>query len=183
LVFAGCAYAVDRTISGPALFGDFGDGTPDALRGGMLTDPRAALNDPETYAIFGAAIVVHRKMGRGFLEPVYRACLAIELRRQDIPFEREVSLRVAYDGITLPLSFRTDFVCFGSIVVEVKALPELRSRDTAQLMNYLKASGLHRGVLLNFGSGVLGKQRVVWNLPIESDPLGRGPSYNAREDR
>jgi hypothetical protein len=50
-------------------------------------------------------------------------------------------------------------------------------------MNYLKASGLHRGVLLNFGSGVLGKQRVVWNLPIESDPLGRGPSYNEREDR
>lgn len=149
----------------------------------MLSSPRQVLNDPETYAIFGAAIVVHRKMGRGFLEPVYRACLAIELQRRKIPFEREVSLRVAYDGMTLPLSFRTDFVCFGSIVVEVKALPELRSRDTAQVMNYFKASGLHRGVLLNFGSGVLGKRRVVWDLPLEADPLGRGPSTDDTEGR
>lgn len=141
------------------------------------------MNDPETYAIFGAAIEVHREMGRGFLEPVYRACLAIELQRRSIPYEREVCLRVAYDGITLPLSFRSDFVCFNSIVVEVKALPELRPRDTAQMMNYLKASGLHRGVLLNFGSSVLGKQRVVWNLPIEADPLGRGRPDGDPDDR
>jgi GxxExxY protein len=146
-------------------------GTRDASTAGMVDNLRPPLNDPETYAIFGAAIAVHRTMGRGFLEPVYRACLAIELQRRHIPFEREVLLPVAYDGAPLPVSFRADFVCFASIVVEVKALPALSSREDAQVLNYLKASGLHRGVLLNFGSAVLGKKRFVWNLPLAGDPV------------
>lgn len=141
------------------------------FRARMMNTTRPPLHDPETYAIFGAAITVHRKMGRGFLEQVYRPCLAIELQRRNIPFEQEVILPVAYDGIPLPVSFRVDFVCFCSVVVEVKALSALTSREEAQVMNYLKAAGMHRGVLLNFGSDILGKKRLVWNLPPESDPL------------
>jgi GxxExxY protein len=140
----------------------------------MTHDVKPPIDDPETYAIFGAAIAVHRHMGRGFLEPVYRPCVAIEFQRRKIPFQQEVALPVSYDGIPLPVSFRADFVCFNAIIVEVKALPTLGPREQAQLMNYLKAAGMHRGVLLNFGSDVLGKKRVVWNLPRELDPLNRG---------
>ena len=86
-----------------------------ALGLGMTIINRPPIDDPETYAIFGAGITVHRKMGRGFLEHVYAPCLAIELQRQGIPFEQEVALPVQYDGIPLPVSFRVDFVCFGSI--------------------------------------------------------------------
>lgn len=140
----------------------------------MSTSIRTPINDPEMYAIFGAAINVHRKMGRGFLEHVYAPCLAIELQRQGVPFEREVTLRIHYDGIPLPVSFRVDFVCFGSIVVEIKALPRLTGREEAQAINYLKAANMHRCALLNFGEDVLGKKRIVWNLPPELDPLRRG---------
>ena len=155
----------------PNVFASLHAGTRDAPRVVMNTTARAPFNDPQTHAIFGAAIAVHRKMGRGFLEHVYPPCLAIEFQRRKIPFEQEVLLPVAYDGIPLPVSFRVDFVCFGSVIVEVKALPSLTAREQAQLMNYLKASGMHRGLLLNFGSDVLGKQRVVWNLPLTGDPL------------
>lgn len=134
---------------------------------------RPPIDDPETHAILGAGITVHRKMGRGFLEHVYAPCLAIELQRHGIPFEQEVALPVQYDEIPLPVSFRVDFVCYGSIIVEVKALPRLTSREEAQLMNYLKAANMHRGLLLNFGEEVLGKKRIVWNLPLDVDPLHR----------
>jgi GxxExxY protein len=137
----------------------------------MTNDPHDTFNDPDTYAIFGAGIAVHQTMGRGFLEQVYRACLAIEFQRRKIPFEREVILPVAYDGIPLPVAFRADFVCFSSVIVEVKALPTITSREQAQVMNYQKAAGIHRAVLLNFGSDVLGKRRYVWNLPPDQDPL------------
>lgn len=132
---------------------------------------RPDLDDPQTHAIIGAAIAVHRHMGRGFLEQVYPLCLAIEFQRQGIPFEREVALPVHYDGIPLPVTFRVDFVCYGAIVVEVKALPRLTPREEAQLLNYLKASNMHRGLLLNFGDTVLGKMRKVWGLPPGNDPL------------
>jgi GxxExxY protein len=137
----------------------------------MLNSIRPPMNDPETYEIFGAAIEVHRAMGRGFLEHVYHPCLAIEFRRRNIPFEQQVILPVAYDGIPLPISFRVDFICYGAVIVEVKALPTITSREQSQVMNYLKASGLTRGVILNFGGDVLGKRRVVWNLPNDVDPL------------
>jgi GxxExxY protein len=137
----------------------------------MSLTTRPPIDDPETHAIFGAAIAVHRKMGRGFLEHVYYPCLAIEFQRSSIPFEREVVVRPHYDGLALPVVFRLDFVCFASIVVEVKALPKITPREEAQLMNYLKATKLHRGVILNFGDDLLGKRRIVWDLPIEQDPL------------
>ena len=133
----------------------------------------AAFDDPETRAIIGAAIEVHKKMGRGFLEPVYPECLAVEFHRRGIAFDREVRLPVRYDGILLPVHFRVDFVCFSAVLVEVKALAIMTTREHAQLMNYLRASGLRRGLLLNFGADVLATKRFVMELPDRVDPLKR----------
>jgi GxxExxY protein len=114
---------------------------------------RAPFRDSETGAIIGAAIAVHKHLGRGFLEPVYRAALTIELTRRKIPFEREVPLPVSYDGIPLPCSYRVDFVCYESVLVEIKALSALTRREQSQMLNYLRASDLQRGLLLQLWSG------------------------------
>lgn len=132
---------------------------------------RTPFPDPETGAIIGAGITVHKLLGRGFLEPVYRAALAIELARREIPFEREVHLSVSYDGIPLPCSYRVDFICYESVLVEVKALSALTPREKSQILNYLRASNLQRGLLLNFGTATLQTQRLVWGL--EDDVLQR----------
>jgi len=137
---------------------------------GMTTPfPRDEFRDEQTGAIIAAGIAVHTKMGRGFVEPVYCECLTIELQRRAIPFEREVALSVSYDGILLPSHFRVDFICYEAVVVEVKALAALTSRDQSQVMNYLRAANLQRALLLNFGTGTLETRRVVWGL--ENDPL------------
>ncbi len=146
----------------------------------MIPD-RPPVEDPETHAIIGAAIAVHRTMGRGFLEHVYHHCLAIEFQRQRIPYEKEVLLPITYDGVPLPVAFRADFVCYESIIVELKALPTLSSREEAQLLNNLKAANMHRGVLLNFGSEVLGKKRRVWGLPQSADPMRSRAQIEPRE--
>jgi GxxExxY protein len=130
---------------------------------------RAPFPDPETGAIIGAGIAVHKLLGRGFLEPVYRAALAIEFARRQIPFEHEVHLPVSYDGIPRPCCYRVDFVCYESVLVEVKALSALTLRERSQILNYLRASNLQRGLLLNFGTGTLQTQRLVWGL--EDDRL------------
>ena len=117
--------------------------------------------DPQTYAIIGAAMEVHRVLGNGFLEAVYQEALAIEMEKQSIPFEREVALEVHYKGKPLKASYRADFVCYGEIIVELKALERLSGKETAQLIHYLKATGFHRGLLLNFGTPSLQVKRVV----------------------
>jgi GxxExxY protein len=139
----------------------------------METEQRAPFSDRQTQAIIGAAIDVHKKMGRGFLEAVYPECLAIEFHRRGIPFNREVRLPVHYDGILRPVHFKVDFICFDEVLVEVKALAIMTTREHAQLMNYLRASGLHRGLLLNFGADFLATKRFVWQLPAELDSLNR----------
>ena len=120
------------------------------------------LNDPETYAIIGAAMAVHTELGCGFLEAVYKASLAVEFRRRGVPYEREVALPVLYKGEPLPLSYRVDFICAGAVIVEVKAHDALTAIDLAQAINYLRASRLNRGLLLNFGGSSLQHRRVVW---------------------
>ena len=118
--------------------------------------------DPRTYAIIGAAIEVHRQLGCGFLESVYQEALAIELGLRKIPFRREVRLPVAYKGQALATSFCADFICFDSLVVELKALAHMSGSEEAQLINYLKATQHKVGLLLNFGARSLEHRRFVF---------------------
>jgi GxxExxY protein len=120
--------------------------------------------DPQTYEIIGAAMEVHRHLGHGFLEAVYQEALAIEMAKRNIPFEREIAIPVDYKGQRLQCSYRADFICFEEVVLELKALNQLTGVDESQLINELKASGLHRGLLLNFGAPSLEYKRLVFNL-------------------
>lgn len=118
-------------------------------------------SDPRTYSIIGAAMEVHRQSGCGFLEPVYQAALAIEFAKRTIPFRSEVKLPVFYKEVQLDTLYRVDFVCFAEVVVELKALARMSGTEEAQVINYLKASGLSTGLLLNFGVRSLDHRRFV----------------------
>lgn len=117
--------------------------------------------DPKTYAIIGAAMVVHQELGHGFLEPVYQAALQHELKFQNIPFRREVTFPVLYKGEPLSLFYRADFVCFESIIIELKALSKLTTIEESQIINYLKVTKLQTGLLLNFGYSSLQFKRYI----------------------
>ena len=100
-------------------------------------------------------------LGSGFLEAVYQEALSIEFAKVSISYEREVGLPISYCGQVLKTIYRADFVCFDTIIVELKAIDALTSRDESQLLNYLKASGKTKGLLLNFGSRSLEYKRMV----------------------
>jgi len=106
----------------------------------------------ETYAIRGAIFEVYREMGSGFLEPVYQECLEKEFDRRKIPYLPQVELKLIYKGEPLIQIYKPDFVCFGKIVVELKAVKAIAPKHEAQLLNYLKATGMKLGLLVNFGS-------------------------------
>jgi GxxExxY protein len=117
--------------------------------------------DPETYAIIGAAMEVHRVSGRGFLERAYQEALAREFGLRGIPYQREVETPIICKGAVLESAYRADFVCCGNIVVELKAIYLLSGVETAQTINYTKAGGFHRALLINFGSDSLEYKRYV----------------------
>ncbi len=119
------------------------------------------LHKDEAYEIFGAAIEVHKELGAGFLEAVYQEALAIEFQKQGIPFEREKRLNIIYKGIQLKKSYIADFVCYGNMIVETKAIKEISNSDHAQALNYLKATGFELALLINFGSKLLQKKRII----------------------
>ena len=100
----------------------------------------------------GAAMDVWYALGRGFLEPVYQEALEIELRRRDIPFEAQKLLKIEYKGTQLKKEYVADFVCFGQIIMEIKACEGLTGRDEGQIINYMKATHMRVGLLFNFGS-------------------------------
>ena len=118
-------------------------------------------NDPETYAVIGAAMEVHRQIGHGFLEAVYHEALCVELGERGVLFRREVDIPVRYKGRTLACTYRADLVCFDSLLVELKAISELTPREHSQVINYLRATGFTRGLLFNFGSPRLDYKRLI----------------------
>jgi GxxExxY protein len=106
----------------------------------------------ESYAIRGAIFAVYREMGSGFLEPVYQECLAKEFDRRNVPYLAQVELKLFYKGDLLIQTYKPDFVCFGKIIVELKAVKAIALKHEAQLINYLKTTGMRLGFLVNFGS-------------------------------
>lgn len=106
----------------------------------------------EVFAIIGAAFEVYNKMGTGFLEPVFQEVLSMEFEARNIPFEAQKEIQIVYKGRVLKQTYRADFLVYGKIIVEIKALEKLTGREEAQLINYLKATGFEVGVLINFGS-------------------------------
>ena len=132
-----------------------------------------SFDDPQTYKIIGAGMAVHRELGSGFLEVVNREAFAIELEQQGVPFVREARLRVRYRDRLLPVFYKVDFICYGEILVEVKALHCIGSIEQAQLINYLRAARRCRGLLLNFGAPSFQHKRIV--LDLADDPAGRSP--------
>jgi GxxExxY protein len=117
--------------------------------------------DPETYAVIGAAMEVHRELGFGLLECPYKDALELELKARGVPFCREVEVPVFYKGQRLRSYYVADFVCFERLIVEAKAIKTLTDVDRAQTINYLKATGYERAVLLNFGAPSLQYERIV----------------------
>ena len=105
----------------------------------------------ETYRILGACFNVYNEMGCGFLEAVYQECLEIELAWQAIPFESQKVLTLSYGGRELKRSYQADFVCFGCVIVEIKAVSSLTADHRAQVLNYLHATQIDIGLLVNFG--------------------------------
>lgn len=123
--------------------------------------------DPRTFAIIGAAMEVHWVLGPGFLEAVYHEALGRELTKQGVPVRSEVELPVFYKGERLSTSYRCDFVCYDTVIVEVKALTHVTGLEEAQVINYLKASGHSVALLLNFGARSLEHRRLVLS-PVKS---------------
>lgn len=108
--------------------------------------------EKEAYKIRGAVFEVYREMGCGFLEAVYQECLENEFKRQKIPFFAQQDLKLVYKGEILKQRYRPDFVCYSSIIVELKAAKDIVAEHKAQLLNYLKATSYKLGLLVNFGS-------------------------------
>lgn len=124
--------------------------------------------DEQTFAIIGAAMEVHTTLGHGFLERVYQEALAIELEERGIPFVLEAPLPVLYKGRELDASYRADFICFDSVILELKAISELTDAHLNQVLNYLKATNISRGLLLNFGNPRLDYRRVIQSKNVKS---------------
>lgn len=118
------------------------------------------LHKAETYKIIGCAMEVHSSLGSGFLEAVYHEALAIEFERKEIPFKQEQKLEIYYKEQTLSKYYIADFICDDKIIIEIKATKEIAGIDEAQVINYLKATGLKIGLLINFGAESLEYKRL-----------------------
>ena len=115
----------------------------------------------ETYKIRGCAMSVHSELGSGFLEKVYQEALALEFKDNNIPFKREAELIISYKGRKLQQHYFADFICYDDIIIEIKAVGELNDNHRSQVFNYLKATGLSMGLLINFGERSVRVERIV----------------------
>lgn len=109
------------------------------------------LYEQESFEIRGAVFEVYKEIGCGFLESVYQECLEKEFRLRKIPNKANVLLNLKYKGEILEQQYKPDFICFNKIILELKAVKEFAPEHRAQLINYLKATGLKLGFLINFG--------------------------------
>jgi GxxExxY protein len=114
-----------------------------------------ALNDPLTEQVIGAAIEVHRSLGPGLLESAYEECLCFELGERKISFRRQVPLPVEYKKVRLDCGYRIDLVVGNELIIEIKTVERLMPIHEAQLLTYLKLSGIEKGLILNFHTPVL----------------------------
>ena len=115
----------------------------------------------ESYAIHGALFAVHRELDVGFLERVYQDALEYEFRERGIPYEREKKIQIMYKGKPLGEPYRADFVCYGKIIIELKAVKTLEDTHYAQILNYLKATKMKLGILVNFHDIYIVPKRIV----------------------
>ena len=117
----------------------------------------------ETFLIIGAAMEVHKTIGCGFTEPIYQEAFEQELQLRNIPYQREKTFHIKYKGVVLSKEFRPDFVCYDSVIVELKAVQDIVDEHYSQVYNYLKATGLQLGMLINFGKKSLEYKRIPCN--------------------
>jgi GxxExxY protein len=122
---------------------------------------RADQRDPQTYAIIGAAMEVHRELGPGFLEHAYHEALMVEFERRRIPYEHEKPVVILYKGKELNTPYRANLLCYADIIIEVKAQRALTDIDRGQTIHYLKATEHTRALLINFDTSSLQWERVV----------------------
>jgi len=129
-----------------------------------MTDVYEKILSDESYKIIGACMEVHRELGCGFLEAVYQEALEKEFILRKIPFTREIKINITYKGVVLEKSYFADFICYDEIVLELKAISCMDGIHTAQVINYLKATKLQVGLLVNFGQKSLQQKRVLNSL-------------------
>jgi GxxExxY protein len=134
------------------------------------SNPATQQRDPQSSAVLSAAVEVHKQMGFGFLEEVYLNALCLELIRREIPFRREFAIPVFYKDVKLSCGSRADLLCFGSLLVELKAQSGLSEIDDAQVINYLRATRFERALLLNFGTPKLQIKRLILTSEYRSQP-------------
>jgi GxxExxY protein len=126
-----------------------------------ITMPEIIFKD-ESFQIVGLCMEVHRQLGMGFREVIYKDALEIEFRENNLPYQREKLYKIEYKGIILPHKYKADFIVFDQIVLEVKSTSLIVDSFVAQTINYLKASGLKLGMIVNFGEKSLNFKRVVF---------------------
>jgi len=120
------------------------------------------MKDERTYKIIGAAMEVHKELVCGFLEAVYQEALEREFIVQEIPFVAQPYIEIKYKGELLNKKYQPDFICYSEVIVEIKAVSDMTGLEEAQIINYLKATGLKIGLLINFGARSLEHKRFVY---------------------
>ena len=125
------------------------------------------LYEEETFKVIGACIKVHKKLGNGFSEAVYHRALEKEFLNANIPFEQQKQVPIYYDGEPLGTFFTADFVCYNSVLLDIKSVPVIQDQMQQQVINYLKSSNIEVGMLINFGERSLKWKRFVHTIQVE----------------
>ena len=115
----------------------------------------------ECYKVVGLCMKVHRLLGRGFREVIYKDALELEFVNHGVPYDREKQFRIFYEGIELQRRFIADFIVFGAIILEIKAQFEIPSDSFRQTLNYVKVAGVRLGLIINFGESSLNFKRII----------------------